>query len=167
MVRFVRWIDKFSDWTGKVFSVALAYLTASIVYEVVMRYAFDSPTNWVHEWSGYVYVSVFMLGGAYAIRHNAHVNVDIFYGRLSDRGKAIMDIVTAALVLLVCWMLVRYGWIAAVKAITNLEHSNSPLAAPIYLPKAMVAIGAITFTLQVLSKLVRDIYMAFGRRKID
>ena len=64
-------------------------------YEVIARYVFNSPTNWVHESMFLMYGMQYMLCGAYAYREDQHVRVDVFYSKFSPRGKAIADIVTS------------------------------------------------------------------------
>ena len=63
-------------------------------YEVIARFVFNSPTNWVHESMFLMYGMQYMLAGAYAYREDQHVRVDVFYIKFSPRGKAIADIVT-------------------------------------------------------------------------
>ena len=45
----IRWIDQFSDITGKLIALSMLFLVASITYEVVARYFFHAPTIWVYE----------------------------------------------------------------------------------------------------------------------
>ena len=64
-------------------------------YEVIARFVFNSPTNWVHESMFLMYGMQYMLCGAYAYREDQHVRVDVFYTKFSPRGKAIADIITS------------------------------------------------------------------------
>ena len=57
-------------------------------YEVIARFAFNSPTNWVHESMFLMYGMQYMLAGAYAYREDQHVRVDVIYTKFSPRGKA-------------------------------------------------------------------------------
>ena len=45
----IRRIDRFSDVTGKLISLSMLYLVATISYEALSRYLFNSPTIWVLE----------------------------------------------------------------------------------------------------------------------
>ena len=59
-------------------------------YEVIARFAFNSPTNWLHESMFLMYGMQYMLAGAYAYQCDQHVRVDVFYvevlaARQSDR----------------------------------------------------------------------------------
>ena len=64
-------------------------------YEVIARFVFNSPTNWVHESMFLMFGMQYMLSGAYAYREDQHVRVDVVYAKFSPRGKAIADIVTS------------------------------------------------------------------------
>src|SRR6266536_1982979 len=64
-------------------------------YEVIARFAFNSPTNWVHESMFLMYGMQYMLAGAYAYREDQHVRVDVIYTKFSPRGKAVADIFTS------------------------------------------------------------------------
>ena len=64
-------------------------------YEVLARYVFNSPTNWVHESMFLMFGMQYLLSGAYAYKEDQHVRVDVLYSKLSTRGKAICDIITS------------------------------------------------------------------------
>src|SRR5204863_286851 len=64
-------------------------------YEVLARFVFNSPTNWVHESMFLMFGMQYMISGAYAYREDQHVRVDVFYSKFSRRGKAIADVVSS------------------------------------------------------------------------
>ncbi len=64
-------------------------------YEVIARFVFNSPTNWVHESMFLMFGMQYMMCGAYAYREDQHVRVDVIYSKFSTRGKAIADIITS------------------------------------------------------------------------
>ena len=45
-------------------------------YEVIARFAFNSPTNWLHESMFLMYGMQYMIAGAYAYQCDQHVRVD-------------------------------------------------------------------------------------------
>src|SRR5262249_52183116 len=81
----IRWIDLFSDVSGKLIALSMLFLVASITYEVVARYFFHAPTIWVYEASYMVNGAAFMLGCAYALLKGAHVRTDIFWDNYTER----------------------------------------------------------------------------------
>ena len=82
LVRVLAFIDGLSSWSGKLISMLIFAMIAVLMWEVISRYVFDSPTLWAHETTRYIYGAHFMIGGAYTLYLGAHVNVDIFYIKL-------------------------------------------------------------------------------------
>jgi len=72
---FIMTVEKLNDRMGKLVAFLVYPTMLVLVYEVMMRYAFGRPTIWAHETSCMLYGAHFILGGAYALRHNAFVNV--------------------------------------------------------------------------------------------
>ena len=90
----IRGIDRFSDVTGKLISLVMLYLVATISYEALSRYLFNAPTVWVLESSYMANGSAFMLGCAYALHKGAHVRTDMLYEKFSSRKKGWIDLVS-------------------------------------------------------------------------
>ena len=57
-------------------------------YEVIARFAFNSPTNWLHESMFLMYGMQYMLAGAYAYQCDQHVRVDVFYVKFSHARQS-------------------------------------------------------------------------------
>lgn len=90
-----RIIDKISGFTGRY--VAYWSLIAPLVYcyEVFVRYALNSPTNWAHESMFLMFGMQYLLAGAFALREGGHVRVDILYTRAAPLTKAALDLTTS------------------------------------------------------------------------
>ena len=92
LLRFIKGVDVVNDRVGR----AVAWLTLGCVLTcftvVVLRYAFNVGFPWMQELYVWQHAVVFMAGAGYTMLHRGHVNVDVMYGRLSDRGKAWIDI---------------------------------------------------------------------------
>ncbi|MEM5582722.1 TRAP transporter small permease subunit [Roseibium sp. AS2] len=85
---------------------------------VLLRYVFGYSYIFLDEGVLYFHAAIFMLGAGYTFLVNAHVRVDIFYARASDRLQARIDLfghlflLTPALLLLIwfSWPTVRGSW---------------------------------------------------------
>src|SRR3546814_12504546 len=62
---------------------------------VVLRYVFGISYIFLDESVLYMHATLFMLGAGYALLADAHVRVDIFYGRFATRGRAAIDLAGA------------------------------------------------------------------------
>jgi TRAP-type mannitol/chloroaromatic compound transport system permease small subunit len=152
----LNFVDNTSKWTGRVVSFLIVVLTFLICLEVVARYLLNRPTIWVHETSAMLMGAYIIFGGAYTLYTGGHVNMDVVYGRLLPKHKALIDVFTFWLFLLFCWALLWMGGDSAWRALKNLEHSGSLWNPPIYPFKLILPIGVFLLLLQGLAKFVRD-----------
>ena len=158
-------IDALSRWTGEFVAYWGVLAVFAYYYEVIGRYVFNSPTNWVHESMFLMFGMQYMIAGAYAYRDDTHVRVDILYSQLSVRGKAICDLITSVFFFLFAGTMLVSGWRFASDAIAVNEHSFTEWGIQYWPVKLMIPIGAALLILQGLSRLVRDAAVALGRRE--
>lgn len=159
--------DRISDVTGKTISwltLAMVVLTSVIV---IMRYVFDAGLIWMQESVTWMHAAVFMVGAAYTLLHEEHVRVDIFYRKMSERNRAIVDLIGVILFLLpLCSFLAFMAYDFAATAWSIHETSREPGGLPypmIPLLKSIVVIMPVAVALQGISMLIRSI--ATIRRK--
>ncbi len=160
-------IDAISENVGKWFSFALYGAMVILLYEVTARYLFNAPTTWVHQTSLSIFGFYYFLAGAYVLRHNAHINMDIIYKRFSLRTRAIIDLITAFVFFAMCITLVWHGSLFALRSISILEVDSTPLRAPLYPVKIMLPVGAFLLLLQGLAKFTRDFITAVTGRQYE
>jgi len=153
--------DRISNITGKATScltLAMVIFTAIIV---VMRYVFDTGFIWMQESVTWMHAAVFMIGAAYTLLHEEHVRVDIFYRKMSDRGRAVVDLLGVVLFLLpLCGFLAFTAYDFAAAAWSIHETSREPGGLPypmIPLLKSIVIIMPVAVFLQGISMLMRSI----------
>ena len=151
------WIERINTQAG-VFVAYWAVISVFVYYyEVLARYVFNSPTNWVHESMFLMFGMQYMLSGAYAYREDQHVRVDVLYSHFSARGKAIADIVTSVFFFIFTLTLLWTGWRFAADAINNHETSFTEWGIQYWPVKLSMPIGAALIILQGVSKLIKDI----------
>lgn len=152
------YVDKISDWIGR----SVSWLTFLMMFlyclVVLLRYVFNIGIVALQESVVYLHGSVFMLGIAYTLKEQAHVRVDILYGRLGSRKKALIDMTGTLIFLLpfaffIFWTsldYVSFSW-------SMLETSNEPGGLPgIFLLKTLIPVLAVLLFLQGLSELIKS-----------
>ena len=132
-------------------------------YEVVARFVFNSPTNWVHESMFLMYGMQYMISGAYAYREDQHVRVDVVYSHLSERGKAIADILSSVFFFVFTLTMLYTGWKFAWDAVQNSETSFTEWTVQYWPVKLTIPIDAALIILQGVSKLIKDIMLVRGK----
>ena len=158
-------IDRVSLFTGEF--VALWSVIAVFVYyyEVMVRYVFNSPTNWAHEGMFLMFGMQYLIAGAYAMLTESHVRVDIFYAKFSPRGKAITDLLTSVFFFIFAGTLIWTGWIFAADSIGQNEVSFTEWGIQYWPVKMVIVIGGVLLFLQGLSKLSKDISLIISPAK--
>ena len=132
-------------------------------YEVLARYVFNSPTNWVHESMFLMFGMQYLLSGAYAYKEDQHVRVDVLYTKLSTRGKAICDIVTSVFFFIFIGTMLWTGARFAMDAIRFDEHSFTEWGVQYWPIKLAIPVGAALLLLQGICKLLKDIVIVTRR----
>jgi TRAP-type mannitol/chloroaromatic compound transport system permease small subunit len=160
MERFLKTIDQISEKSGKAVSFFILALVGVIIYEIVSRYFFKSPTIWAHEISQMIYGAYVILLGAYALKRGGHVNVDLLYGRFQPRTRAIIDLFTWLLFFYFCGLLLWKGGEMAWDSFVFRETDSTSFAPPLYPIKMMIPLGALLILLQGLAKFIRDLTFA-------
>ena len=160
---FTDWIDRLNERIGQFVAWWAVIAVFAYYYEVLARYVFNSPTNWVHESMFLMFGMQYMLCGAFAYREDQHVRVDVVYTHFSRRGKAIADVITSAFFFLFVLTMAWTGARFAIDATQVGEHSFTEWGVQYWPVKLMIPVGALLLALQGLSKLLKDIMIIRGR----
>ncbi|MCD6673115.1 MAG: TRAP transporter small permease subunit [Burkholderiaceae bacterium] len=160
---YTRWIDTINAYVGEYVSYWALLAVFVYYYEVVARYVFNSPTNWVHESMFLMFGMQYVLSGAYGYRDDSHVRVDILYARLSPRGRAACDVLTSVFFFIFTITMLFTGWRFAMDSIGFGEVSFTEWGIQYWPVKLMLPLGALLIVLQGGARLARDIALLFGR----
>jgi TRAP-type mannitol/chloroaromatic compound transport system permease small subunit len=90
-----RWISRLEAVNAGVGSAVRWLALAMVLLQfavVVLRYVFGISYIFLNESVLYMHAALFMLGAGYTLLVDAHVRVDIFYNKLSRRGRAAIDL---------------------------------------------------------------------------
>ncbi len=165
--RFVRTVESLTEGIGFLAALVVIPLVLATCYEVFARYVFGAPTIWAFE-LGYTLMGVhFLLGGALTLKRQGHVRIDLIYGQLSERHKALVDLtlylflVLPALVL-VCWWLMDYALAAYASGETSGQSAWNP---PIWPFRAIIAASFVLLALQVAAECLKCLAVLQGRRE--
>lgn len=132
---------------------------------VLLRYVFGYSFIFLDEGVLYFHATLFMLGAGYTFLVNAHVRVDIFYAKCTERTQAWIDLfghlflLTPALVILIwfSWPTVRGSW-----AILEGPISVGGIPAS-FLLKSLTLAYCVLLLVQGLAAFIRDVLRLRGR----
>jgi len=168
MKRILTTIDSISEWSGRLISVLVFFLAFFLLYDVVMRFAFNAPTIWCHELALHFFGAYAVLAGPYVLLHDEHVKIDIVYNLFSKRGRAIIDCFTYPLFFMFFGLLFWYGLQIGIRAVElHQTVSPSPWASPLWPVKLCVPLAAFLMLLQGLAQFIRTLNIAFTGKEIS
>lgn len=160
-------IDALTEAIGRI-TVWLVLLVALLsAGNAVMRYGFSYSSNAYLEAQWYLFSLIFLLGGAYALKHNAHVRIDLIFGRFSQRTRAWIDVVGTVLFLLPMAVGVIYlSWPWAMNSFLGKEMSPDVGGLPRWPIKLALPLGFALLTLQGISELIKRIAYLTGHLQL-
>lgn len=159
-------IETFSRKQGDITSMLIFPMLAVVLYEVLMRYGFDSPTSWAFEATMFLYGMHYMFGITYTDVKKGHVQVDIFTSMAPEKVRAALGVLTnlvffMPVMILMTWGTSKFAW----TAIEGLEKNSTSWAPPIYPFKVIMALCFFFLLLQGIANLIRDLQTLFSNDK--
>ena len=156
---YVRAIDALTERSGRAVSWLALLLVLVVVYDVFTRYFLSSSSVAVQELEWHIFSLLFLLAAAYTLKYNKHVRVDVLYVRLTERKRAIVNILGGVLFLIPFTLVVVFSsWSFVSNSFFILESSPDPGGLPYrYLLKAAIPLAFILFLLQGIAETFRSI----------
>ncbi|MEJ5211216.1 MAG: TRAP transporter small permease subunit [Burkholderiales bacterium] len=156
MQKFLLGVDRLSTFIGRFFAWSIVLLTLLVAWEVFSRYFLLNPHAWAGDAQIMLYGILFMMAGAYALAHQAHVRGDILYGSLSPRAQAALDLLLYIVfylpsVLALTWA----GWNFANESLAIRENTFSPEPLPLYPFKFVIPTAGALLMVQGLVEILR------------
>jgi TRAP-type mannitol/chloroaromatic compound transport system permease small subunit len=160
LLRVVRAINRFSEWTGMAAAWLMLPLVCAVAYEVVARYAFSAPTIWSYDLTYMFYGTIFMVGAAYTLRVGAHIRTDFFWEKWSVRTKAVIDAVTYVVFFFPGIVLFLAVGLEELRSSYEMGETSeqTPWRPPLWPLKAMVPLAAVLLLVQGVAELLKSLH---------
>ena len=156
----VRFMDGLASGVAKCVRWFIFFFMVVIIFDVALRYFFQSPTLWARELVALLFGPLWILTGAYLLTTDEQVRMDLVFHRLSTRKKAILDLITFALFFLYFATMVFYAWKDWWACYTMAEHSRSVWGPVLWPFKLAIPIGISLLLIAGIAKYIRDLYVA-------
>ncbi len=152
-------IDRLNEAVGRGVAWLTTVLVLVIVYDVAARYLFNTSSAGIVELEWHLFAIIFLLGAAYALKHDRHVRVDVFYQNLSPKRQAWVNLTGTILFLIpFCVVAMVASWEFTANSWAIQEGSPDPGGLPArYVVKAAIPIGFVLLLLQAVSLLINSL----------
>jgi TRAP-type mannitol/chloroaromatic compound transport system permease small subunit len=157
LLNISRSIDRLNEWCGRIFRNLVLVAVLVSAGNAIIRKLFETSSNAFLEAQWYLFGAIFLLCAGYALKHNAHVRIDVLIGRFSKRVYAWIDILGGVLFLLpLCVLVTYYSWAQAVKA-WDIQEMSSDAGGLIRWPVLLlIPIGFALLGLQAVSMIIKN-----------
>ena len=159
--KILAFVDGTSTWIGKTVSLLSLFVAGAIALEILMRWVFVRPTTWASESTVFACGLIYLLGGAWTLKEDKHVRIDMLYSRWSLKKRAVMDCLAFLPFSLYILVMLWATWVYTAESIKVRETTMTPWDPPIYPMKIAMTTAFILLYAQGTAKLIRDIHFAW------
>ncbi len=163
LLRLSAAIDRANNRIGAAIQWLVLVMVVIGAFNALARYAtrytgISLSSNAYFDLQWYLFSLIFLLGAAYGLNKDVHVRVDVLYSRLTERGKAWIDLTGSLLALLpFCVMMLWVTWPAVRNSWVVREVSPDPGGLARYPIKAVILISFSLLFLQGISQSIKQI----------
>ena len=113
-------------------SLLILFIVANIGAQVFSRYVLGEPLIWVEEAATYSFIWATFLGAGLGMKHDRHVRIASFVGRLGPVGGAAARALANLCILVLAVVLMRQAW-----TVMGVEGMRSTISLPVRLPVSL------------------------------
>jgi len=152
-------LDRICVYAARIAGLLLFVLMAVILYDVIGRKFFNTGSVALAELEWHLHGAIAVLGFGYAYTRNAHVRIDIFHQRFSERFKLKLEIAGIALLLTPFLLVIMwYGFEFAQRSFVRGEGSSGGLGLDHrWIIKSLVPLSALFALFGAWSVLIRAV----------
>jgi len=150
-------IDSVNKYIAYFTAIILALLVMLIVYDATARYLFSAGSTALQELEWHFFDVIILLSISYALKHNAHVRVDIFYEKFSLKTQALINIIATLFFILPLSLLIVYISIGFVEiSFVQNEMSSDPGGlTDRWIVKSLMPLSFAFVALQAISEVLK------------
>nr|WP_314628742.1 TRAP transporter small permease [uncultured Noviherbaspirillum sp.] len=142
-------LEQIVEW---LMALALSVMVVLVFGNVVLRYAFDSGIAWAEEVARLMFVWLIFLGAILALRHHAHIGVEMLQARLPRKARLACAVLSHLLMLYALWLFLYGSWN---QTVIGLDTYSTVLRFPTAFMASAGLLCAASMTLIVAANLVR------------
>ena len=148
---------------GLVSTRLVLFCMASIMlYDVVMRYVFNSPTVWAQETCEYMMVFLTFIGLAEIQKQKTHIRMDYLYARLPESFQRGLDLFFHCLTGIFALLIFYSSFKMTLLSLQYGCKSNTLMETPLFLMYAIIPVGMILLLIQCIIDIIQSIKSLSG-----
>ncbi len=155
MKTFVKLADKLSDGAATLSAVLLGLMTLLILVEIFLWNVFEKTTLIADEYSAYGLAAIIFLGSGYCLKEKGHIRITLILGFLNEKLARVIAFVATICATAFMGYLWYYLYKMTAAAHRYGSTSGTLTNTPIWIPQAIMLVGAACFFIQLLATVVK------------
>jgi len=167
-MQFSYLLERFSKYAGLLAAVLVLVLSLLVAYDAMMRYLFSAGSIALQEVEWHLFDMIFLLGLSYALKHDKHVRVDIFFERYSGNTQKVVQILSMLLLVLPFALLMLVDAYDMTLQ-SYLQHEVSPDPGGLghrWVIKAVLVAGFVLLIVQALSEILKAYHQLENKKPL-
>lgn len=161
---YVRFTDRISDYVGYLAAALIFMMGATLMFDAFTRNIINMPVHWAVELTQFTLAAYYFMGGAFTLKNDSHVRMDLIYGALSERRKAIIDLVTS-ICLIVYLVVTLVGGISSLQYAIETNEKRFSIWNPSVIPiKALLVACLVLMLMQAFSLVFKHMATIRGEK---
>ena len=161
---YVRFTDRITDYVGYLAASLVFFMGATLMFDAFTRNAINMPVHWAVELTQFTLAAYYFMGGAFTLKNNEHVRMDLIYASLSERGKAKVDL-TMSFCLIFYLVVTLIGGISSLQYAIETNEKRFSIWNPSVIPiKALLVACLVLMLMQAFSLVFKHIATIRGEK---
>lgn len=131
--------------------VLMLCLVGSVLWQVISRYVFASPSSWTEEVARFLLIWISLLGAVYAFRTGMHLGLDVLPKKLDGRAAELLKWFTLGLVLLFSSTVLVVGGGSLVSLTWELKQYSAVLGLPMAFVYSVIPVAGLLICFYALA----------------
>ena len=144
--------DRILNAMAFIAALLLVLIMLGVVTEVLLRFFFNKPIFWMIEVIECALLYITFLGGAWLLARDKHVTMDFVLNRVNPKTKAILNIITSFLCMIVFLILTWYTGKEAWSLFKTGAVTETRLGQPKFTIFGIIPLGSFFLMLQFIRR---------------
>jgi len=158
------------DWLTEQIGQWLKWLVllSSLIsaFNALMRYTIHYSSNAWLEIQWYMFGAMFLLAAGYALKHEEHVRVDVFFSKMTPRQQAWLDVFGGIFFLMPMAVIIAWMSIPMVRNSVAINEMSSDPGGLLRWPiKIVIPLGFVLLAIQGVAEIIKKYAVATGIRE--
>ncbi len=163
LLRLSRLIDLLNERIARAAFWLILIMTLISAGNAVVRKLFNMSSNSLLEIQWYLFSGVFLLCAAFALQRNAHVRIDVIYGKFSKRTQMWIDIFGTVFFLFpMAFIILKLSWPVFMTSLQSGETSANAGGLKLWPARLILPVGVFLLILQGFSEIFKRLAFLTG-----